>query len=698
MTVVNTLTASQLLHQLLISVGWRNSKSTLSEALPHLSEALSLEDICGALENLKLPFATKRCREREITDQDCPAMVISDDGSCYLALRRVGAYLQVSDSQNPDLRYMGPGGNLCTVIRIDRAVGGHAEQQPATVQKAFQELRPMLPWLLSSSFLSNILGLLPPLLIMAIYDKVIPAGSANLLISLTIGAVLVVVADVAFRHARTKALAYIGWRGERQLMIALFRKLMVLPLAQLQKSEVTQQLSRFRQFEALRDLFTGQVMTALLDLPFVVIFFLVLLYLAPPVAFLSLGLAVFLGLLGFVTIPLQQRLDRDSAVAVAASQSAIQDAIFHQRALINLGMAHRWAQRSQPLVEAAEGAVRRARQFQAFCQSLAQSVTALAITGAIILCAHGAINGSLSFGALIASIALVSKVLMPLQSLYSSFPQVLAYRNSRDQANRVLALHVEMELGLEKTHLKTLTGAIGFSSVTFRPDPLNAPVLSQVSFDCAPGEIVLIMSSDAASRTAVLDLIHGLQSPLAGSIEHDGIDIRQIAKDELRKSVSYSISDDSLFYGTIAQNLRLADIGASDPEIEASLTKMGLSCEAEHFSDGINTRLTDAVLARMSDETLKSLTIARSILRRSSVCLFSEPTNGLSDLKRERFKEWVRAQRGHRTAVISTADRSFIQIADRFIYLNGDRVAVNATGEVGRKKLQAVLKTLGGQS
>ncbi len=141
----------------------------------------------------------------------------------------------------------------------------------------------------------------------------------------------------------------------------------------------------------------------------------------------------------------------------------------------------------------------------------------------------------------------------------------------------MLALHEEMELGLEKTHLKTLTGAIGFSSVTFRPDPLSAPVLSQVSFDCAPGEIVLIMSSDAASRTAVLDLIHGLQSPLAGSIEHDGIDIRQIAKDELRKSVSYSISDDSLFYGTIAQNLRLADIGASDPEIEASLTKMGLS-------------------------------------------------------------------------------------------------------------------------
>ncbi len=109
MTVVNTLTASQLLHQLLISVGWRNSKSTLSEALPHLSEELSLEDICGALENLKLPFSTKRCRERELTDQDCPAMVISDDGSCYLALRKVGAYLQVSESQNPDLRYMGPG-------------------------------------------------------------------------------------------------------------------------------------------------------------------------------------------------------------------------------------------------------------------------------------------------------------------------------------------------------------------------------------------------------------------------------------------------------------------------------------------------------------------------------------------------------------------------------------------------------------
>jgi ATP-binding cassette subfamily C protein/ATP-binding cassette subfamily C protein LapB len=81
--------------------------------------------------------------------------------------------------------------------------------------------------------------------------------------------------------------------------------------------------------------------------------------------------------------------------------------------------------------------------------------------------------------------------------------------------------------------------------------------------------------------------------------------------------------------------------------------------------------------------------------RPASVYLFSEPTNGLSDTRRQAFKTWVKEQARNRTVIIATADRSFLNIADRLIYLNAGQVAVNDTGEVGRKKMLAVLKTLG---
>ncbi|WP_170419340.1 peptidase domain-containing ABC transporter [Ruegeria atlantica] len=692
---MNTQVASGLLYKLLLARGWRNNEDRLFEAFPHVLDQLRPDDVFETLENLKVPFTQIRCREREITDQECPALIIPDNGACYLALARTGQTLQFSDDQNPDFNRLKPGPRWCTVIRIDRFTHQSANPWHMSVRSAFSELGPMLPWLLVASLLSNLLGLMAPLLIMGIYERVIPSGSFSLLVSLAIGVLIVGASDLCFRHARTRALAYVGWRGERQLMIALFRKLMSLPLSQLRKTDLTQQLSRFRQFESLRDGFTGQVMTTLLDLPFVVIFFAVLAYLAPQVALLTLGLAVFLICLGAIVIPQQKRLDQNSAETAAASQSAVQDAILHQRAIASLGMQIQWLERSIPLAERAEAAAGRSRQFQALAQSLAQSVTALATTGAIILCAHGALRGDISFGALIASIALVSKIMAPIQSLYSSFPQLLTFRNSRNQADRVLDLGEEIEVGLEQTHQKTLGGAIAFSSVTYRPDPLNAPVLSQVSFNCEPGEVVLVMGSDAAGRTAVLDLIDGLYAPLAGTVEHDGVDIRQIARDELRKSITYATYDISMFYGTVAQNFRLASASLRDDEIESALADMDLQDDQGLLPNGIDTRLSDGDLAQIPQAALKSLVLARCMARPSSVYLFSEPTNGLSDHRRACFRNWIRAQQGCRTVIIATADRSFMQFADRFIFLNGDRIVVNSTGDAGRKKLQAVLKTLG---
>ncbi|MCG7522171.1 ABC transporter transmembrane domain-containing protein [Ruegeria sp. Ofav3-42] len=692
---MNAQTVGRLLYQLLLAGGWRNNQDRLLEAFPHMSEKLRPADLFETLDNLKLPYTQIRCRERDITAQECPALIVPENGACYLALNRDGGDLQISDDQNPDLRHLKPGRHWCTVIRIDPSTQQQVAKRFTSVRSAFGELGPMMPWLVAASLLSNILGLMVPLLIMGIYERVIPSGSVDLLISLTIGVVIIGVSDLCFRHARTRALAYAGWRAERQLMIALFRKLMSLPISQIQKSDVDQQLSRFRQFESLRDVFTGQVMTTLLDLPFVLIFFSVLVYLAPQVGLLTLGLATFLIAVGLITIPRQKRLDQEAAEAAAASQSAMLDTIRHQRAIANLGMQNQWLKRCMPMAENAESSTRRARQFQALSQSLAQSVSALATMGAIILCAHGALIGEVSFGGLIASIALVSKILAPIQSLYTNFPQILSFRSSRNQADRVLGLNEEMEVGLEQTHQKTLSGAIAFSSVTFRPDPLNAPVLSQASFNCEPGEVVLVMGSDAAGRTAVLDLIDGSYTPLAGTIEHDGVDIRQIAKDERRKSITYATYDLSLFYGTIAQNFRLASPSVSDAEIKAALSAMDLLDDQDLLPDGIGTRLTDRDLARLPAETLKSVVLARCMARQSSIYLFSEPTNSLSDHRRHSFRDWVQSQQGRRTVVIATADQSFVQLADRFIFLNGDRVVVNGTGDAGRRKLQAVLKTLG---
>lgn len=694
MSMVETQDANRLLKELLQGGGWKNSDDSIAEAFPHMSAQLSQSDLIETLENLKVPFAQITCREQEITDAECPALVIPSEGACYIALGRTETGLNVVHLDAEEMEEWRPSRRQCALIRIER-FSYHGSPPPTlSVASSFSSLRQMVPGLLLTGFLTNLLGLLAPLLIMAIYDRVIPSGSVDLLLALVAGVVILTASDFLFRRARTQAFAYVGQKGEQQLTVALFRKLMSLPLAQLNKSDVNQQIARFRQFESLRELFTGQVMTTVIDLPFALLFLTVLLYLAPAVGLLTLGLAVSLVLVGLIALPFQKRLDLETAVATAASSGMVQDAILHQRALTNLGMEQTWLNRCMPLAQTAEAATAKARQLRNLVQNLSQGIMTFGSVGAIVISAHQAVEGSMTFGALIASIALVSKVLAPVQTLQNSFGQIVGFRKSQNQADKVLALPEEMELGQRQSHQKTLKGAIAFKGVSYRPDPLNPALLTAAGFDCQPGEIVVVMSRDTATRTAILDLISGLASPSSGAIEHDGIDIRQIARDELRSSVSYATYTPRLFYGTIEQNFRLAAPALGSAEMQAALEALGLRGEVEKLHEGYDTRLNDEILAGLPAETIKSLTIARSLARPASIYLFSEPTNGLGQCRRTKFKTWVEQQRGTKTVLVATADRSFLQLADRVVFLNGDRVVVNDTGPAAIKKTQAVLKAL----
>ncbi|WP_420864004.1 peptidase domain-containing ABC transporter [Algirhabdus cladophorae] len=685
--------ANSLLKTVLLAGGWRSDDASILEAFPHMSQELHPSELRQTLNNMRIPFSEVRCRETDITTAECPAIVIPDDGSVYVVLDQTTDGLVIENAGQQSRKTHRATRRMVQVLRIEPHQRQKADQRATNVFDTLGALRPMLPWLILASFLTNVLGLLTPLLIMAIYDRVIPASSVYLLLSMAIGVCVVLATDFSLRSARSLAIAHVGRRVEQELSIALFRKFMALPLPQLQKSDVSQQMSRFRQFEALRDVFTGQVMSSLLDLPFALIFLAVLMYISVPVGVLTLCVVVFFAVLSCVAIPIQRRLDAKANEASEASTAVLQDAIKHQSAIANLGLAQTWRMRSAPLTEAAERSTRRARQFQTSMQSLVQTATALATVAAIVLSAKAALVGDLSFGGLIAVIALVSKVIAPLHALNSNIPQILMFLKSQKQADRVLGLTEEFELGHAVSHQKSLGGAVRFTGVTYRPDPLTSPLLNQVSFTSKPGELVLVMGS-VTSRSALIDLIGGLHVAQAGTIEMDNIDIRQIARDELRRSVTSARQNSAFFYGTVAQNFRLGSATLTDAEINAALAEVGLIGDLEDLPDGLQTRLRDDAASTFPEHRLKALSLARSIARSAPIHLFADPTEGLNSQGRDGFKKWAARQKGTRTVYVATSDRSFMQFADRFLFFDEGRLVVNDTGPQGLKKIMAVLNNL----
>ncbi|MGC3940143.1 peptidase domain-containing ABC transporter [Roseobacter sp. EG26] len=680
-----------LLEKLMLAAGWHSNQRTLFEAAPHLVQDLSSEDLITTLQNLGVPLSSANVRQTEVAKSDCPSMFIGSSGRLQAILDQKDDLILVCDLNDQEPEWVKPSSESGKLVKLDRFGQTNEHASYESFRSITRGFRGLLPWLLIASLMTNLMGLATPLLVMVIYDRVIPTGSVSLVVSLSLAALLVLVADAGFRFARSKSVAYVGRVVEHRLGLSLFKKLMSLPLEQVQKSEVEQQISRFKQFEGLRDIFSGQVLTTILDLPFVLIFLALLFALAPQVGFLIVGLGAIFIVAIWVTLPVQQSLNMSASQVKARQQSYMFETVGQQRNIYRLGLGKIWRERYAPLALEAAEASRKARKFQLICQAFAQSLMAIAGVGAIVLSTLSAMSGSMTFGALIAVMSLVWKVLTPLQSLYANAPQVVGFLKSKQQVDRVLALPQETVRGAASTHQKSFDGQISFSGVTHRFPGATDPVLSQISLEIPAREFVVIAGNNGSGKTTLLGLIIGLYKPIIGSVQLDGIDLRQIPTDDLRQSFSYAQKNPEIFYGTLLQNFRLASPTARVEDIENAIAAVGLTSEVAKFPDGLDTRLSEAYRETLPRATSSALALARCFTRPASIYLLNEPYTGLDYMRKAAVTAHLERLKGEHTIILISDDPDHLRLADRCIFMANGRIVSNDTGRNGRKKMEALI-------
>lgn len=687
---ISTPSGIAILRKLISAAGWHSNQDRLIEAVPHMSDRLSSDDLVATLNNLALPIQSIDCRLQDIGPKDCPALFLDGSGSVFAILEAESDRLLLCELDQDVPKWTARERRYGRLVRLDRYGISKQIDTFQSFAKVTREFRSVIPWLALTSLMTNLMGLATPLLIMVIYDRIIPSGSVNLIWSLALAVVLVVACDASFRYARTASIAYMGREMEQKLGLALFRKLLALPANQIQHAEVEQQITRFRQFESLRDVFTGQVLTTLLDLPFTLLFLLVLFLLSPLVATLIAVLMAIFVIATIITLPKQKVLNQVASKHKASLQSHVYETIKNQASIQRLGLIDYWAQQNLVLNSDAAIATRRAGQFQLVSQGFGQSLMSVAGIGAIMLSTLDAMNGSMTFGALIAVMSLVWKTLTPLQAIYSNAPQIAGFLVSKKQSDRVLGLAEETTRGAMQTHQKKFNGTISFAGVTHRYDGAIAYALSQMSLDIEAGDFVLIGGANSSGKSTLLNLICGLYKPFSGSIHLDGIDLRQVPVDDLRQSISYVEPNVEFFYGTIFQNFRLAIPSITEREVEAAIASMGLSEDVRTMPEGIHTRLSEAYRATLSDGFLAALSLARGLARPGSVLLLNDPTNALDDGHKAALAKCLRDLKGQRTILLASQDPVHMEIANRFLYLDRGRLILNDKSSSGFRKFAAL--------
>lgn len=675
---------------LLQALNWLGNPRHVAEALPHFADDLDITGLRNTMANLNFTSRPARVRLKSIDPRLLPCLFLPDRGGALVVRTIQGKTITAFDGGT---RETGPyarpraWGTAYFFTPLEPDDGQALRQTVGWFALMSQRFRGLVWRMLLVTLVLNLLALATPLFIMGVYDKVVGPRALDTLGWFALGAGAAVLFDTLLRGVRARMLAYIGGRLDSIVGSTVFQRILYLSPSFTERATIGAQVARIKDFESVREFFTGPLATVFMEFPFVLLYVVALALLGGWIAVVPLiTLALFLALALVMTAVVRDNV-AESAKSGSRRQEFLVETTTKMRAIKQAGIEQVWLDRFRPVAARAAMASYRTAQTQNLLQTISHVMIVASGVAGMTLGVNQVLAGGMSAGALIASMILVWRVLAPMQTLYMSLSRFEQIRSSIRQINNLMTIQLERDPQIMVQPLKRLRGRVTFSRVSLRYTPGADPALVGVTFTAEPGEVIIVTGPNGSGKSTVLKLITGLYRIQAGSLRIDDRDIRQLDPIELRHAIAYVPQQSTFFYGTIAQNLRLVEPTASDTDIRWALTEAGALEEVTQLPDGLATRIGDGKSELLTASLHQRLNLARAYLKRSAIYLFDEPVNGLDFEGDQRFMETVRRMRGHVTVFIVTHRPSHFALADKLLVMDAGALRLAGPPDEVRPKI-----------
>lgn len=660
------------LEQLLRALRWRGSPRRLAEAM-NARGCVDFLDLRNTMANLDFVSHVETARLKDLDPRLLPCMFVPFDGSPLVVLeagRMAGTFVCFNGTTHKTITIEDPDrrGSACFFTLDEARSNAPPAQKGGWLRALLRRFEGTFLQLFGLSFFLSLLALLPAFFIQVVYDRVLATQERMTLAFLAAGILFALVCDTALRVVRGAILAGVGARLDFLISTSVIRKLLSLPLARLEKTAIGGQVARLREFEGLRNVFTGPLALALLELPFVLVFVVAIAAIGGWLALVPVGLALVIAVLGFFAVRYAHDAIGRAMTSYGDHQSLLVEILSNMPA-IKAGAAEAiWLERFRE--RSAEIALVNLKQARiaALTENIAQVINLIAGASTLAIGALLALDGALSIGALIASMTLVWRMLAPIQALFMTLTRVEEIRSAARGINQMMTLPSEGSIDGSSPRAargRNFAGRITFQRVVLRYTPHHEPAIGGVSFDIWPGEIVAVTGGNGCGKSSVLRLVAGLYQPQMGAVLIDGADTRQLNPVDLRQSIAYLPQQSDMFGGTLADNLRLARPTAKDEELRDAAAKAGLLAEIDALPGGLATNIDDQLSASFT----RRLALARTYLADASIILLDEPGIPLDPTGEDLLLRQLDALRGRSTILLVTHHPAHVRAADRVIVL-----------------------------
>ncbi|MGH2739409.1 MAG: peptidase domain-containing ABC transporter [Actinomycetota bacterium] len=289
--------------------------------------------------------------------------------------------------------------------------------------------------------------------------------------------------------------------------------------------------------------------------------------------------------------------------------------------------------------------------------------------------ANQVLDGSLTIGQFVSFNALVLLALGPLQMLLALWDELQFSTVLLNRVNDVF--EHEPEQGWDRARLKpvpTTEGRVSVHGLGFRyPGAGAVPIIEDVSFDAPPGANVAIVGRSGSGKTTLVKCLAGLLEPTEGKVLYDGVDMRTLDYQQLRRQIGFVLQDTYLFDETIARNVALAD---EEPDMERVQWAARVA-NAHEFIDrlplGYETKVGETGV-RVSGGQAQRIAIARALYGRPPVLVFDEATSSLDSESERAVQENIDQLVAGRTSFVIAHRLSTVRGADVILVLERGRI------------------------
>ncbi len=521
-----------------------------------------------------------------------------------------------------------------------------------------------------ASLVINLLTLGLPLVVLQVYDRIIPNHARETLAILIAGLAFALLLDLALRTARSALLGWQAMRFVRRVENEAITRLVNASPGTIERESVAVHTNRFAALAALGNYHAGSSRLLAIDIPFV---FVTLAILAV-VGGLMILLPVFL-FFSFAGLAARRSLDTRKII----SERSIQDNrkfAFVSEALAGIftvkcmAMEPQMLRRFERLQQRVAELAMRSILVSDAAQSSAVIYGSLSQIAVVTIGAIRVIDGDMSIGALAACTMLSGQVLQPLLRAISIWTDNEIVSHRRTEIRKLLALPI---VEAPNSVTQPVEGVIQLDRVSFEQLDQKRPAIRDISLSVSAGKVVGIVCTDGSDSTLLLELLLGDRKPTSGRVTIDGIATVDKAFANIRPSVAYVGPKPVIFSGTILDNLTNFQPQRRNYARHMAVL-LGLEDSVNELPEGYDTTIGESIAESLPTSIAQQVTIVRALSTGARVILLDHANTTLDRRAEATFIQAIDKLRGSLTLIIATLRPSVLAKSDALYALTDGRL------------------------